>query len=88
MACLKLIPTSGFVAAVASSTFVSFISLATASVAQSCHASYQGACVPIASDVDCAGGSGNGPEYVRGPVRVVGPDVYGLDGDNDGIGCE
>jgi hypothetical protein len=28
---------------------------------QGCHASYEGACVPIASDVDCVGGSGNGP---------------------------
>lgn len=55
----------------------------------SCHPSYAGACVPIASDVDCAGGSGNGPAYVEGPVRIVGPDVYELDGnDNDGIGCE
>ena len=53
-----------------------------------CHASYEGACVPIASDVDCAGGSGNGPAYVRGPVYVVGPDVYGLDRDGDGIACE
>jgi len=45
-------------------------------------------CVPIASDVDCAGGSGNGPEYVEGPVTVIGSDIYGLDADNDGIGCE
>lgn len=46
-------------------------------------------CVPIASDVDCAGGKGNGPAYVRGPVYVIGTDIYGLDGkDNDGIGCE
>lgn len=46
-------------------------------------------CVPIDSDVDCAGGSGNGPSYVSGPVTVIGTDVYGLDGnDNDGIGCE
>jgi len=45
-------------------------------------------CVPIASDVDCAGGSGNGPEYVQGPVRVIGRDIYRLDRDNDGIGCE
>jgi endonuclease YncB( thermonuclease family) len=53
-----------------------------------CHPSYAGACVPIASDVDCAGGSGNGPEYVSGPVRIVGPDVYELDGrDGDGLGC-
>ena len=53
-----------------------------------CHPSYVGACVPRASDVDCASGSGNGPAYVRGPVRVVGTDVYGLDRDNDGIGCQ
>ena len=35
---------------------------------QSCDPNYTGACVPIASDVDCAGGSGNGPAYVAGPV--------------------
>ena len=52
-----------------------------------CHPSYTGECVPITSDVDCRGGSGNGPEYV-GRVTVVGPDEYGLDNDNDGIGCE
>lgn len=45
-------------------------------------------CVPVASDVDCAGGSGNGPAYVEGPVRVIGTDIYGLDRDGDGIGCE
>ncbi|WBB56587.1 G5 domain-containing protein [Verrucosispora sp. WMMD573] len=45
-------------------------------------------CVPIASDVDCAGGSGNGPAYVTGPVRVVGTDIYDLDRDNDGWGCD
>lgn len=56
----------------------------------SCHPSYTGACVPIASDVDCGGGSGNGPAYVyEKRFRVVGPDEYGLDGnDNDGIACE
>ena len=53
-----------------------------------CDPNYSGACVPIASDVDCAGGSGNGPAYVRGPVRVVGSDIYGLDRDGDGIGCD
>lgn len=57
--------------------------------AQRCHPSYEGACVPPdASDVDCAGGSGDGPEYVRGPIHVVGPDVYRLDRDGDGIACE
>ena len=57
-------------------------------MAQSCHPSYEGECVPITSDADCASGSGNGPAYVRGPVRVVGPDEYGLDRDGDGVGCE
>ncbi|ADB35816.1 G5 domain protein [Kribbella flavida DSM 17836] len=52
-----------------------------------CDPNYSG-CVPIASDVDCSGGSGNGPEYVAGPVQVTGSDVYRLDADNDGIGCE
>lgn len=52
-----------------------------------CDPNYSG-CVPIASDVDCAGGSGNGPAYVRGPVQVIGYDKYGLDRDNDGWGCE
>jgi hypothetical protein len=56
--------------------------------AQQCDPNYSGACVPIASDVDCAGGSGNGPAYVQGPVQVVGTDIYGLDADGDGIGCE
>jgi micrococcal nuclease len=55
-----------------------------------CHASYSGACVPTGfSDVDCAGGSGNGPGYVSTKnFRVVGPDEYDLDADGDGIGCE
>lgn len=53
-----------------------------------CNPSYSGACVPNASDVDCAGGEGNGPAFVQGPVRVVGSDPYRLDADNDGIGCE
>lgn len=45
-------------------------------------------CVPIAPDVDCAGGKGDGPAYVQGPVTVIGTDIYGLDGNGDGIGCE
>jgi hypothetical protein len=51
-----------------------------------CDPNYSG-CVPIASDVDCIGGSGNGPAYT-GRVRVIGRDIYGLDGDHDGIACE
>lgn len=53
----------------------------------SCDPNYSG-CVPIDSDVDCAGGSGNGPSYVRGPIRVLGFDIYGLDRDGNGIACE
>ncbi len=53
-----------------------------------CDPNYSGGCVPIASDVDCAGGKGNGPAYVQGPVQVVGRDIYGLDADHDGVGCE
>jgi resuscitation-promoting factor RpfB len=52
-----------------------------------CHSSYSG-CVPVASDVDCAGGSGDGPAYVSGPVYIQGSDPYGLDRDGDGVACE
>jgi resuscitation-promoting factor RpfB len=48
-------------------------------------------CIPLRrSDVDCYGGSGNGPRYTRPGVvyRVFGSDRYGLDADNDGRGCE
>jgi len=53
-----------------------------------CDPNYSGACVPVASDVDCAGGGGNGPAYVQGPVQVIGRDIYGLDRDGNGVGCE
>jgi hypothetical protein len=53
-----------------------------------CDPNYSGACLdPYASDYDCEGGSGNGPEYT-GTVTVVGEDHYGLDSDSDGVGCE
>lgn len=45
-------------------------------------------CLPPGPDVDCAGSSGNGPRYVRGPVRVRGSDPYELDRDRDGVACE
>jgi hypothetical protein len=45
-------------------------------------------CLAPASDYDCAGGSGDGPKYVYGTVRVTGSDPYGLDADGDGYGCE
>ena len=58
--------------------------------APTCHPSYVGACLPLdAPDVDCAGGGGNGPVYVQEKnFLVVGPDVYKLDADGDGIACE
>ena len=56
-------------------------------VQPACDPNYSG-CVPIAPDVDCLGGGGNGPAFVAGPVMVIGEDIYGLDNDNDGIGCE
>jgi hypothetical protein len=55
-----------------------------------CHVAYADCLVPNTSpDVDCVGGGGDGPEFVTGPVRLVGPDdPYDLDGDGDGVGCE
>jgi hypothetical protein len=56
--------------------------------ANECDPNYSGACLdPYASDYDCEGGSGNGPDYT-GTVSVVGVDHYGLDADGDGYGCE
>ncbi|HYW11181.1 MAG TPA: hypothetical protein VE871_04465 [Longimicrobium sp.] len=57
------------------------------SLAGECHPNYD-PCVPIDDDVDCAGGRGNGPSYATGPVRVTGIDVYDLDRDGDGTGCD
>jgi hypothetical protein len=45
-------------------------------------------CLPPGPDVDCAGGSGDGPRYVDGPVYVTGSDPYDLDRDRDGVACE
>ena len=57
--------------------------------ARSCDPSYPGVCLdPTAEDDDCAGGSGNGPRYLRGPVQVRPPDPFDLDSDGDGVGCE
>lgn len=52
-----------------------------------CHPSYSGCLKMNAGDYDCAGGSGNGPNYT-GTVRVYGSDPFGLDRDKDGWGCE
>ena len=60
------------------------------SSSQSCDPNYSGACVPnvYPSDVDCGGGSGNGPYYVYGTVHVVGTDLYDLDRDGNGYACD
>lgn len=54
-----------------------------------CDPGYEGACLdPEAYDYDCAGGEGDGPEYVEGPVTIVGEDRFDLDRNGDGIACE
>ena len=59
-----------------------------AAATRKCHPSYKLKCLdPKASDYDCIGGSGNGPKYT-GLVKVVGRDVFRLDADHDGWGCE
>jgi hypothetical protein len=55
--------------------------------ASECDPNYTGCLDPYASDYDCAGGSGDGPEYT-GPVEVLGEDHYGLDLEEDGYACE
>jgi len=43
-----------------------------------CDPNYEGDCLnPASSDYDCAGGSGDGPDYA-GPVTVVGHDRFDL----------
>lgn len=64
--------------------------VAPAATVSNCDPNYSGACVPnvYPDDVDCAGGSGNGPYYVHGPLYVIGTDRYHLDSDHDNIACE
>ena len=60
-----------------------------AAPASGCHPEYSGACLPPnSSDVDCASGSGNGPDYAEGPFQITGSDPYDLDRDGNGIACE
>lgn len=63
------------------------VAVGTKKAGGSCDPNYT-PCVPIASDVDCAGGSGDGPAYVDGPVHVTGTDIYDLDRDGDGVACD
>lgn len=50
-----------------------------------CHPSYEGECLDV--DYDCIGSGDDGPLYTP-QVLVVGPDLFKLDLDEDGIGCE
>ena len=63
------------------------VSLKIDSQASKCHPSYSGCLKQGAGDYDCAGGTGNGPNYT-GAVQVYGLDSFDLDRDNDGWGCE
>jgi hypothetical protein len=58
--------------------------------ADPCDPSYPNVCLDAtAIDYDCAGSDQDGPEYVEGPVRILGSDHFQLDGHpRDGIGCE
>lgn len=61
----------------------------TATPEQNCDPSYPDVCLdPAVEDYDCASGSGDGPEYVEGPIRVRPPDRFDLDREGDGVGCE
>ncbi|HZD73975.1 MAG TPA: hypothetical protein VE776_08860 [Actinomycetota bacterium] len=61
----------------------------TSAPARNCDPAYPDACLHDGiGDYDCAGGSGNGPNYVEGPITVRAPDPFGLDSDHDGVGCE
>ncbi len=59
---------------------------ATQAPAKKCTPGYK-PCLPPASDYDCIGGSGDGPKYT-GRVVITGRDIYRLDTDGDGIGCD
>jgi hypothetical protein len=52
-----------------------------------CNPNYSGACLDRPADYDCLSGPGDGPNYT-GTVSVIGVDVYDLDRDGNGIGCE
>lgn len=57
--------------------------------APACEPSYPDTCLKSGiGDYDCENGSGNGPNYVSGPIEVLPPDPFGLDRDKDGVGCE
>ncbi len=58
--------------------------------AQACNPHYAGTCIPQGVfDADCAGGGGDGPFFVQEKgFHVIGSDEFGLDPNNNGLGCE
>jgi hypothetical protein len=59
------------------------------SAPSNCDPAYPDVCLQDGiGDYDCAGGSGDGPNYVTRPIKVLPPDPFRLDYDHDGIGCE
>ena len=77
-----------FVLVTALATGIASQATVSAATKRRCHPSYKLKCLdPNASDYDCIGGNGNGPKYT-GLVKVVGRDVFRLDADHDGWGCE
>src|SRR6266508_3435952 len=49
----------------------------TSAPARNCDPAYPDACLHDGiGDYDCAGGSGNGPNYVEGPITVRAPDPF------------
>jgi len=52
-----------------------------------CHPFYSGCLNIFAIDYDCEGGIGDGPQFT-GRVRVKGYDIFRLDRDRDGWGCD
>jgi hypothetical protein len=55
-----------------------------------CNPNYGPDCLELGVDYDCSNNSfeDDGPNYLDHPIRVLGDDEYGLDGDSDGEGCE
>ena len=56
-------------------------SSASAGGGHGCSPHYSGACIPVRADVDCS-------QIADRDFRVVDEDVYGLDGDGNGIACQ
>lgn len=62
---------------------------ATAAPRSDCEPSYPSVCLHQGiGDYDCSSGTGDGPNYVQGPLEVRAPDPFRLDANHDGVGCE